>query len=96
MQAVSTEVAHGKSGHLIPFIIMEWTMLPGMPEYKECVDWLIDGGYMPYNMVKYTQFTKEEVLAIPNANHKHYDTGKNEYHDIIWLHSTADSEQLKP
>eukprot|EP00092_Neocalanus_flemingeri_P057974 GFUD01069007.1.p1 GENE.GFUD01069007.1~~GFUD01069007.1.p1 ORF type:complete len:358 (-),score=107.51 GFUD01069007.1:27-1100(-) len=95
-RVVSTEVAHGESGHFIPFIIMEWTMLPGMPEYAECVGWLIDGGYKPYHMVRYTEFTMEEVLAIPNANHHHFDTGDNEYHDIIWLHYLADPVQLKP
>ena len=96
VQAVSTEVAHGKSGHLIPFIIMEWTMLPGVPEYAECVEWLFDGGYKPHHMVKYTEFNKEEVMAIPNANHLHYDTGENNYHDIIWLYKNVDPAKLKP
>eukprot|EP00092_Neocalanus_flemingeri_P071809 GFUD01088285.1.p1 GENE.GFUD01088285.1~~GFUD01088285.1.p1 ORF type:complete len:343 (+),score=100.10 GFUD01088285.1:19-1047(+) len=89
-RAVSTEVAHGKSGHLIPFIIMEWILLQGMPEYGDCVDWLLDGGYKPYHWVSFTEFTKEEVLAL-NPWWK-----GPVVHDLIWLHNTADPALLKP
>jgi len=94
-KAVTTEVAHGESGHYIPFIVIEWTMLPEAPHYAECVGWLFDGGYKPYHMVNYTEFTKKEVLGIRKNNHKHYEMG-NEYHDIIWLHNTTDPMELKP
>ena len=94
VQAVSTEVAHGQSGHYIPFIVMEFTNLPLVPNYKACIDWLFDGGYKPYHMVNYTEFPKKEVLAI-KKNDAHYEMG-NQYHDIIWLHNTTDPMELKP
>ena len=93
-QAVSTDVAHGKSGHFIPFIIMEWTGVQLMPEYKDCVEWLYDGGYKPYHWVTFKEFTKEEMLIYhpfwPNWRKDH------KFHDVIWLHSKTDPKQLKP
>ena len=91
IQAVSKEVAGGESGHLIPFIIMEWTMLQVMPEYAACVDWLLDGGYTPHHWLSYAQYTREQVLAF-----KPWWQGAPGVHDLIWLHSTADPALLKP
>jgi hypothetical protein len=90
-QAVSREVAGGQSGHQIPFIIMEWTMLQVMPEYAACVDWLLDGGYTPHHWLSYAEYTREQVLAF-----NPWWQGPPKVHDIIWLHSTADPGLLKP
>ena len=91
IQAVSREVAGGQSGHLIPFIIMEWTMLQVMPEYAACVDWLLDVGYTPHHWLSYVEYTREQVLAF-----KPWWQGAPGVHDLIWLHSTADPALLKP
>ena len=64
IQALSREVASGQSGHLIPFILMEWTLQKEMSEYAACVDWLLDGGYTPHNYGTYQEYTREEVLTI--------------------------------
>ena len=90
-QAVSTDVAHGKSGHFIPFIIMEWIGVQSMPEYADCVEWLYDGGYKPYHWVTFKEFTKKELLTLNPFWKK-----ENKVHDVIWLHSKADPKQLKP
>ena len=92
IQAVSREVAGGQSGHLIPFIIMEWTLLQVMPEYAACVDWLLDGGYTPHHHASpYDEYTREEVLAF-----KPWYAGAPGVHDLIWLHRTADPALLNP
>ena len=87
---MTTDVAHGASGHFIPFIMMEWTMVPGMPEYADCVDWLLDGGYKPHHWQSWKEYTKDQVLALtPRWN------PTNKVHDLIWLHYKADRAQLK-
>jgi len=90
-RAVSSEVAHGKSGHKIPFIIIEWTMLQVMPEYTSCVEWLFDGGYLPYRFDMTAPLTRVEVLAL-----QPWWAGEPFAHDLIWLHKSADPEVLKP
>ena len=83
-QAVSKDVAHGKSGHFIPFIVMEWTRLQTMPEFKDCVEWLYDAGYKPHHWITFEELAKEEL------HHEDW------FHDVIWLHRKADPKQLKP
>jgi len=90
-RAVTSDVAHGKSGHFIPFIIMEWTMLQVMPEYQDCIAWLYDGGYKPHHWVTFKQLTKEELMKVPPFWKK-----GNKVHDVIWLHSKANPKELKP
>jgi len=90
-RAVTSDVAHGKSGHFIPFIIMEWTMLQVMPEYQDCIAWLYDGGYQPHHWVSFKQLTKEELLQVTPFWKK-----GNKVHDVIWLHNKANPKELKP
>lgn len=91
-RAVSREVASGKSGHQIPFIIMEWTLLQEMPEYTACVDWLLEGGYTPHGPdAPYPVYTREEVKEL-----RPWYAGAPGVHDLIWLHSTADPALLAP
>ena len=91
LKAVTSDVAHGKSGHFIPFIIMEWTMLQVMPEYQDCIAWLYDGGYQPHHWVSFKQLTKEELLQVTPFWKK-----GNKVHDVIWLHNKANPKELKP
>jgi len=86
-RAVTSDVAHGASGHYIPFIIMEWFLVMAMPEYTDCIDWLYDGGYNPYHFETWADLTKEQVLTFSIGNW---------IHDIIWLHNTTNPNNLKP
>ena len=86
-QAVTSEVVHGESGHFIPFIIMEWTFVRSMPEFAACVDWMYDAGYSPHHWITYKLISKEDVRRVKGGPH---------FHDVIWLHKTADPSKLKP
>ena len=90
---MTSDVVGGKSGHFIPFIIMEWTMLQVMPEYKACIGWLFNAGYKPHHWISYKLLTKEELLKL---NPFWIRGNKEKVHDIIWLHSKASSKELKP
>jgi len=87
-RAVSREVAQQKKV-LIPFIIMEWTMLQVMPEYTACVDWLLGSGYKPHHWQSFKEYTREQVLEL-----KPWWQGAPQVHDLVWLHNSADPNKI--
>jgi len=87
-RAVSKEVAQQKKV-LIPFIIMEWTLLQVMPEYTACVDWLLAGGYKPHHWMSFEEYTREQVLEL-----KAWYQGEPQVHDLVWLHKSADPNKI--
>jgi len=89
-RAVSREVA-AQRRVFIPFIIMEWTKLPVMPEYAACVDWLLASGYKPHHWESFAEYSRKQVLAAKPF----WKKGKH-IHDLIWLQNSADPKLLKP
>ena len=69
---------------------MEWTIVRAMPEFKACVDWMYDAGYSPHHWVTYRPIRKEDV-----QRPKGHGLGGPHFHDVIWLHKTADPTKLK-
>jgi len=88
-RAVTRDVAMGKSGHFIPVIMMEWTLLQEQPEYSSCVGWLFEAGYTPYNIEQFAKLSKEEVLKFTS-----WYGGGPFTHDLIWIHSKANPDVL--
>jgi len=94
-RAVTRDVAMGNSGHFIPVIMMEWTLLQEHSEYSSCIGWLFEGGYTPYNIEQFTKLSKDEALRLQPWYNAPWDNGTPFTHDLIWIHNKADPEQLK-
>jgi len=88
-RVVTRDVAMGYSGHFIPVIMMEWTLLQEDSEYSSCIGWLFEAGYTPFNIEQFDQLTKEEVLKLT----AYYGEGPFA-HDLLWIHSKANPMEL--
>jgi len=88
-RAVTKDVLEGKSGHKIPFISMEWMHVRLVPEYVECVDILLNAGYVPYNYNFDVPWTREGIMALQN-----FPTVTDLDHDIVWLNGSLDAFKL--
>ena len=59
-KALQPEILLNKVGKFIPFILIEWVMLPTdmqktCPEFREWVKYFYDGGYVPVHPGKETK-----------------------------------------